>query len=55
MTAARRMWLGGYLGLGLGAGVGATVGSALVSPLFWLASSLVGLVGGVVVGAAARR
>ena len=55
MTSAQRIWLGGYLGLGLGAGIGATVGSALLSPLFWLGCSIVGLVFGVLAGAAARR
>ena len=55
MSLARRVWIGGYLGLGLGTGIGATVGSALVSPLFWLASALVGLLGGVLLGLAARR
>lgn len=49
------MWIGGYLGLGLGVGIGATVGSVLVSPPFWLASALVGLVSGMLVGLVAAR
>ena len=50
-----RLWIGSYLGLGLGLGIGATLGSALVSPLFWLACSVAGLIGGALVSVAASR